>query len=200
MESTTAVVVLIFVITIFQSLGANKGFTPPVQVSNPPAPVIINTGLVGSTYLTAGDPARKPIEQYILHYRKPAEAVPITDAIMSYSKQYDVNPKLVAALMRRESGFNPRAVSSSGACGLGQLLPSTCQSTGVTSPFDINDNTKGTVRYLKYLLDRFKAYNNQVAYALAGYLEGPNQVERNKAYSSKTGEYVRDIIDIYNKI
>jgi soluble lytic murein transglycosylase-like protein len=150
--------------------------------------------------LSTGDVAYKPIEQYILRYRKPGEAVPIAEAIMRHSKTYDVNPKLVAALIRRESGFNPRAVSTSGACGLGQLLPSTCKTTGVTQPFDINDNAKGTVRYMKYLLDKFKAYNDQVSFALAGYLEGPNQVARNRGYSSKTAGYVRDIIDIYNKI
>jgi soluble lytic murein transglycosylase-like protein len=202
METTTAVVVLLFVMTIFQSFGDNKGYTPPRQVpsviTQPVASV--PSGPVGASYLSTGDGAHKPIEQFILRYRKPAEAVPITEAIMRHSKTYDVNPKLVAALIRRESGFNPRAVSSSGACGLGQLLPSTCKTTGVTSPFDIDDNAKGTVRYIKYLLDKFKAYNDRVSFALAGYLEGLNQVERNKGYSSKTAGYVQDIIDIYNKI
>ncbi len=207
MESTTAVVVLLFVITIFQSLGGNKGYTPPPTPTNTlppaqtmPAPVQLNSGPVGSTYLATGDLAHKPIEQFILRFRKPEEAVPITDAIMKHARTYDVNPKLVAALIRRESGFNPRAVSTSGACGLGQLLPSTCKTTGVTQPFDIDDNAKGTVRYMKYLLDKFKNYADQVSFALAGYLEGPNQVERNKSYSAKTAGYVKDILDIYNKI
>ena len=124
----------------------------------------------------------------------------ITDAIMRHSQKYNVNPKLVAALIARESGFNPRAVSKSGALGLGQLLPSTCKSTGVTSPFDINDNVKGTVRYMKYLLDRFKNYSDRVSFALAGYLEGPNAVARKKGYRRSTGAYVNDIIEIYHKI
>jgi soluble lytic murein transglycosylase-like protein len=119
---------------------------------------------------------------------------------MRHSQAYGVNPKLITALIARESRFNPRAVSSSGALGLGQLLPSTCKSTGVTNAFDIDQNVKGTVRYIKYLLGRFKDYSNQVSFALAGYLEGPNAVARNQGYKPHTKAYIQDIMAVYNKI
>jgi soluble lytic murein transglycosylase-like protein len=205
MDSTTVAIVLLFVFTIFSSLGGNKGYTPPSHQETSPkftreiAPV--TQSRIDPTYLAVvGESARSSIQQYVCRFRKPEEAVAITDAIMRHSQMYNVNPKLVAALMRRESGYNPRAVSSVGAIGLGQLLRSTCQSTGVTNPYDIDDNTKGTVRYMKYLLDRFRKYGDQVSFALAGYLEGPNAVARRKGYRSSTAKYVEDIIGIYHKI
>ncbi len=124
----------------------------------------------------------------------------ITDSIMRHSQKYNVNPKLVAALMRRESGYNPRAISSAGAVGLGQLMPSTAKSTGVTNPYDIDQDAKGTVRYMKYLLGRFEKYSDQVSFALAGYLEGPNAVARKKGYRRSTAAYVNSIIKIYHKL
>lgn len=105
-----------------------------------------------------------------------------------------MNPKLVAALMTRESKFNPRARSSSGAIGLGQLLPSTAKGLNLDDPYDIDQNAKGTVRYFKSLIDRF---NGQVSNAIAGYLEGPNAVMRNGGYSDHTRGYVQDILAIY---
>ncbi|MBU0671820.1 MAG: lytic transglycosylase domain-containing protein [Candidatus Margulisbacteria bacterium] len=208
MDATTGVIVLLFVFTIFSSLGGNKGYTPPdvttvttlqPTFSQPENP--ISRGPINATFLGGGGlAAQKPIQQYILAYRKPEEAVAISKAIMRHTQTYNVNPKLVTALIRRESGFNPRAISKSGAAGLGQLLPSTCKTTGVTNPYDIDDNAKGTVRYVKYLLDKFNNYGDQVSFALAGYLEGPNAVARKKGYSSTTGKYVNDILSIYHKL
>jgi len=174
MDTTTAIIILVFVVTIFSSFGGNKGYTPPSAPQPMPHPTFSRPA--GSMYApldpsylaVVGENARFSIKSYILSFRKEWEAEAITDAIMRHSQKYNVNPKLVTALIRRESGFNPRAVSSSGAMGLGQLLSSTCKTTGVTNPFDIDDNVKGTVRYMKYLLDRFKNYGDQVSFALAG--------------------------------
>ncbi|MFC1637710.1 lytic transglycosylase domain-containing protein [Candidatus Margulisiibacteriota bacterium] len=206
MDSTTIAIVLLFVFTIFSSFDGNKGYTTPSHQTATPkfttrtkAPV--TRSAIDPTYIAVvGENARSSIEQYILGFRKPDEAVAITNAIMRHSQTYDVNPKLVAALIRRESGFNPRAVSSAGAMGLGQLMKGTCKTTGVTQPFDINDNAKGTVRYMKYLLDKFQKYSDQISFALAGYLEGPNAVARNKGYRSSTAKYISDIIGIYHEL
>lgn len=203
MDTTTGIIILLFVVTIFSSLGGNKGYnspaSPPPGFSQPPAPIMKSN--IDPTYLAVvGENARSSIQNYICGFRKPGEAVAITDSIMRHSQKYNVNPKLVAALMRRESGYNPRAISSAGAVGLGQLMPSTWKSTGVTNPYDIDQNAKGTVRYIKYLLGRFEKYSDQVSFALAGYLEGPNAVARKKGYRRSTAAYVNSIIKIYHKI
>jgi soluble lytic murein transglycosylase-like protein len=208
MDSTTTVIVLLFVITILSSLGGNKGYTPPASEPTPPSPprpvtrpVTPSYGPVDPTYFAVvGENARVSIESFISKYRNADESAAIAGSIMRHSNSFNVNPKLVAALIARESRFNPRAVSKSGAVGLGQLLPSTCKTVGIDDPYDIDQNAKGTVRYMKYLLDRFKGASDPVAFAIAGYLEGPNAVERNNGYSAHTASYIKDILDYYHKI
>jgi len=199
MSATTAVIILIFVISIFSGFGKNKGYAPP------PAPTF-STGTVYSEvsavepppyFSAAGINAQVAIQNHITKYRSPSEAAQIADSIVRHSMTYDINPKLVAALITRESKFNPRAISSSGAVGLGQLLPSTAKGLGVDDPFDIDQNAKGTVRYFKSLIDRFKG---KVSNAVAGYLEGPNAVARQGGFSAHTRTYVEDILSIYQKI
>ncbi|MFH1826540.1 MAG: transglycosylase SLT domain-containing protein [bacterium] len=197
---TTAIVVLIFVASIMSSLGGNKGYTTPQ--GTPKSQVSVAQSLPGlpDPSFSASANSRKAIRNFVGKYRKDYEADQITTSIMRYAQVYDVNPKLVAALMSRESRFNPRAVSSSGAVGLGQLMPSTCKTVGITNPYDIDQNAKGTARYMSYLLDRFKNQGQRVSFALAGYLEGPNAVARKLGYKPHTAAYVRDILQTYHKI
>lgn len=53
-----------------------------------------------------------------------------------YAYQNHLNPSVFAAQINQESGWNPNAVSSAGAQGLGQLMPATQAQYGVTNPFD----------------------------------------------------------------
>jgi soluble lytic murein transglycosylase-like protein len=202
MDASTAVIIALFVVTIISSFGGvsqpvskpSKPALPPGVVRQVEQPVNPRYSAVPSAH------ARSSIKKFILKYRKAYEADQITNSIMTHAKTYDVNPKLVAALMVRESRFNPRAVSSAGALGLGQLMPATAKSLKITNAFDIDQNAKGTVRYMSYLLGRFKKYGKQISFALAGYLEGPNAVARKKGYRASTGKYVKDILNYYNKI
>lgn len=208
MDGTSSVIiVVVFVLTILSGFGSNKGYHPPVvTTSSEPGltveaePLVKPPVMPQSVQANYVEGQKRPIANFITSFRKPDQAVAIAESIELHSKKYDVNPKLIAALMRRESGFNPRALSSSGAVGLGQLLPSTCKTTGVTNPYEIDDNTRGTVRYVRYLLDKFKGFSDPVCFALAGYLEGPNGVYRNRAIKAKTATYVSDILAIYNRI
>ena len=201
MSTAAAAIILIFVISIFSSTG-NKSYRYPTTTENPPPQIYQTT--VSSMETPApnylAEDVLPSITRYIQKYRDADLAQQIADSIVRHSQTYNVNPKLVAALIARESKFNPRALSSSGAMGLGQLLPSTCKGLGVSDGFDVDENAKGTVRYLKGLLDRFKKYEKQVQLALGGYLEGPNAVERQLGYSEHTRAYVDDIISIYNKM
>ncbi len=82
--------------------------------------------------------------------------------------------RVFVALVRQESGFNPRAVSPVGAQGLGQLMPETARLLGVTDSFDPHQNLNGAARYFTQQLARFK----DVRLALAAYNAGPRRVER----------------------
>src|SRR3989338_3766225 len=201
MEASTAAVVILFVMAIFSGFGGNKGYKAP----SAPAPVfpVAQAGPVfpieepSPAFAGAGLEPRPASQKCVARHRQPDEAAQITDSIMRHSQIFDLNPKLVAALIRRGSKFNPRALSSSGAMGLGQLLPSTARGLDVTDGFDIDQNAQGTVRYIKSLIERF---NGRVSSAIAAYLEGPNAVARNGGYSDRTRSYVQDILALYQKI
>lgn len=102
--------------------------------------------------------------------------------------RYGVDPNLALALARRESAFNPAAVSSAGAIGVMQLMPATAAGLGV-DPYNLEQNIDGGIRYLKSLLDRF----GDAGQALAAYNAGPTRVVENRVPSS-TWAYVRDIL------
>lgn len=89
--------------------------------------------------------------------------------IDSYSRQYGVDRNLVKAVIRAESGYNPDAVSRKGAAGLMQLMPKTAQHLKVTNSFDPEENIRGGVKYLRFLLDTFRG---DVTMALAAYNAG----------------------------
>ena len=67
--------------------------------------------------------------------RKPGENH-FQDAIKMYGEQYGVDSKLIAAIVRCESNFDPMAVSPKGAQGLMQLMPDTARMVNVDDPFD----------------------------------------------------------------
>ncbi len=99
----------------------------------------------------------------------------IAKSVIFYSNRYNVNPLLLTALINIESAFDTDAVSSTGAIGLGQLMPGTAASLGV-DPNNTVQNVGGTARYLHYQLRRWQGYRNAVPMALASYNAGPGAV------------------------
>lgn len=91
------------------------------------------------------------------------------------AQRHRLDPALLDAVIGRESGFRPDAVSSAGAVGLMQLMPDTARELGVTDPFDPAQNVEGGAKYLRSLLDR---YGGRLDLALAAYNAGPGAVDR----------------------
>ena len=100
---------------------------------------------------------------------------PLQDVIKFYADLYRLETALVQAVIKAESNFNPKAISSKGALGMMQLLPETARDMGVRNPFDVEDNIRGGSRYLRLMLDQF---NNKLDLALAAYNAGPGAVRR----------------------
>lgn len=113
-------------------------------------------------------------------------------AIQQISTRYGIDSSLVKAVIKQESGFNPRAVSKAGALGMMQLMPATARELGVKDPMNPVENIEGGVKYLKMLLNRFK----DVKKALAAYNAGPNFVEKNgvENYPSETKDYINKVL------
>jgi soluble lytic murein transglycosylase-like protein len=104
----------------------------------------------------------------------PARTPPTIGAqIRHAAERYGLSEQLVTAVIRVESGFNPRAVSPKGAQGLMQLMPATASQLGVRDVFDIVENIDGGVRYLRGLMERF---GNNLSLALAAYNAGERAV------------------------
>ena len=98
-------------------------------------------------------------------------------AIHDAARAHGVDPRLVAAVARRESAFNSRAVSRVGACGIMQLMPATAEFLGVRNVFDARENIFGGTRYLRTLLDTF---DGDLDLALAAYNAGPGAVQKHR--------------------
>jgi hypothetical protein len=113
--------------------------------------------------------------------------------ITQHAEARGLRPDLVRAVVQVESGYNARAVSSKGALGLMQLMPSTAAELGVRSPFDPEENIRGGTLYLRQLLDRFGG-NEELA--LAAYNAGPSAVDRYGNHVppyAETQDYVRRV-------
>jgi soluble lytic murein transglycosylase-like protein len=106
--------------------------------------------------------------------------------------QYALPPGLLDALLWKESRYNPLAVSSAGAAGLGQLMPKTAKELGVLNRFDPLTNLYAAAKYLRQQMDRF----GRVHLALAAYNAGPAAVLRAGGIprNKETPAYVLDIL------
>jgi soluble lytic murein transglycosylase-like protein len=95
--------------------------------------------------------------------------------IAAAEKKYGIPPGLLFGLIRQESKFNATIGSSAGAKGLGQLMPETAKSLGVT---DVNDPAQNIEGSAKYLAQRLKDFNGDVTLALAAYNAGIGNVKK----------------------
>lgn len=127
------------------------------------------------------------------------DAEEISSGLVEYGKKYNLDPKLAAAVIARESGFNKKAVSRTGAAGLGQIKDFNFKSLKINNPFNIKENVSGTTEYLNFMLSKWKGKNENVNMALASYYKGFTNVKK-KGVDSKTEHYVNDILDYYDTI
>ena len=127
------------------------------------------------------------------------------------AKQYGVEVDLILALVKRESTFNPQAISRNGAVGLLQLMPPTARGLGLKVPsyqnvrkptpnpsvderFHPRKNLDAGVRYLDDMLER---YDGDYSLSLAAYNVGPGKVRKNGKLSRSAERHVGRVLDNY---
>src|SRR5215813_2269294 len=135
---------------------------------------------------TTREPQRQASADYGLYSREIAEA----------SARYAVPERLIWAVIRVESGFDPRAVSPKGARGLMQLMPETAALLGVRDVFNPRENIHGGARHLRGMMDRF---NYDLPMAIAAYNAGDRPVAAFRGIPPypETREYVARVLRHY---
>lgn len=117
--------------------------------------------------------------------------VPYADLFTRAGSRYGVDPALLAAVAKQESGFDASAVSPAGAQGLMQFMPATAKGLGV-SPFDPASAVDGAARYLTDLTRQF----GSTELGLAAYNAGPGTVRKYGGIPpyAETQNYVRSVM------
>ncbi len=192
-RSMTGLFILQFALLILALLLAARVLRAEPQ--NQIAAVVGDDGRV--VYINADDPPA-PVVDGLFGSGKLAPVVPphIRQLIGENASRFNVDPKLVDAVVHVESGYDAHALSPKGAQGLMQLIPATAARFGVQNPFDPAENVRGGVSYLSQLL---KQFDGSVPLTLAAYNAGEGAVQRYGGIPpySETQAYVRKVTGIY---
>jgi len=137
----------------------------------------------------------RALGRYALHRPRCAFRThpPLGPVIAAAAKRHGLPPGLLEALVETESGGRPHSISSTGAMGPGQLVPSTARALGVDDPFDSEEAVDGSARYLAEQLRRF----HSVRLAVAAYNAGPSAVAGGGAWPDETRVYVEQVTERY---
>jgi soluble lytic murein transglycosylase-like protein len=142
----------------------------------------------GSAWRTSGKQRFRP---------KPPPAH-LSNLVRSLAPEFRLDPKLVVAVIQVESNFDPNARSPKNAQGLMQLIPETAKRFGVKDVWDPEQNVRGGMAYLRWLLDNFEG---DTKLALAGYNAGERAVQLHGGIPpfEETQDYVRLITGLLDR-
>lgn len=115
------------------------------------------------------------------------------DLIAAAARREAIEPSLLRAVMHRESGFRPCAVSVKGALGLMQLMPATLAEFHVSNPFDPAQSVHAGAALLRNLLEK---YAGDLKLTLAAYNAGSSRIDNTDPdnYPAETKSYIADIL------
>ena len=126
----------------------------------------------------------------------PPDKQKIAQLVTSLAPAYTISTRLALAVISVESNFNPKAQSQKNARGLMQLIPDTATRFRVRNSFDISDNLRGGLAYLRWLLSY---YRGEVALAAAAYNAGEAAVDRYRGIPPypETRNYVQRVLVLF---
>lgn len=121
--------------------------------------------------------------------------------VLYYSALNGVDHRLMFAMIKCESDFNPHCVSRAGAVGLTQLMPCNLKDFKVVNKWNVQDNIRAGIEHFKEMLDMWQGRNNYEQFALgaASYNAGPNRVKRAGGIPNiaETRNYVKKLGDLF---
>ena len=136
-------------------------------------------------------------------YKKTSADFPNTyDSIINEaSEKYSVPKDLIKAVIKQESNYMPNAVSSKGAIGLMQIMPSTGALLGIEDKETLKDPYVNIMTGTKYLSQMLNRYDGRLDLSLSAYNAGPNLVDRLQRIPNidETKNYVKNIIGYIKK-
>ena len=121
----------------------------------------------------------------------------LAERLLLLSSYYQIDPRLLLAIVSVESSWRAGAVSPVGAAGYGQLMPATAASLKVQS-LEPYENLDGTARYLRRLISLYASYPplRRIQLAAASYNAGPYAVKRYAGIPPyrETRQYVKNVV------
>ena len=167
------------------------------------------TGALARVWLASAATAYRPeLERLIGNLAMSAnrrltaeQAAWLARAVMFSAWLHRIDPLLLAAVVHVESRWDHSSVSTAGAIGLGQLMPSTARGIGVDPRHPLH-NLIGAARLLRGHLDAFRTSDDPLVAALSAYNAGSTATRRagGKPPYTTTALYVRDVLDLYLRL
>jgi soluble lytic murein transglycosylase-like protein len=175
--------------TIYRTVNADGSISFTSRPSGANSTVAIKSDNRASrTGLPAFAPQDKDLSRYTRY----------DEHIRGAASLYQIPEQLVRAVIKVESDYDPRAISSAGARGLMQLMPETAERLGVKDIGDPRENIYGGVRYLRVLANMF---NGDLDFTIAAYNAGENAVISHGGIPpyAQTRDYVVKVTKFYRR-
>jgi hypothetical protein len=182
---------------MLRHVGDERAAPPDCMAERPVAePAEARDLQVAQAPVEALDPLATPADIHDLIANATPRQKKVANLVAKLAPRYGVYPRLAMAVIRAESNFDPEAVSTKNAQGLMQLIPDTAVRFNVRNAFDPEQNIRGGLAYLRWLLAYFQGNVSLVA---AAYNAGEGTVNRYRGIPpfAETRGYVKRIRELF---